>query len=139
MNKNLVLIGVMSVCLLCFGSCNQDKESKKENSKAPEISFAETEFDFGELEYGSEATHEFEFTNTGSKPLILNNVKPACGCTVAKWTKDPINPGGKSSIEVRFATRSVGRFVKSINVSSNAENAEIVLKIKGSVVKAPTE
>ncbi|MDO7740886.1 MAG: DUF1573 domain-containing protein, partial [Flavobacteriales bacterium] len=45
------------------------------------MTFAAYDHDFGTLEEGESATHIFEFTNTGTEPLILDKCKGSCGCT----------------------------------------------------------
>ena len=49
--------------------------------------FTKLEHDFGSLPQGKPVTYEFEFTNTGDQPLILDNVQASCGCTTPTWTK----------------------------------------------------
>lgn len=99
------------------------------------INFESIVHDYGTIEQGSDGTHEFKFTNDGATPLILSNVRSSCGCTVPSWTKEPVAPGKEGAIKVVYNTHSVGNFNKSITVTSNAKNAQVVLQIKGSVVK----
>ncbi len=102
--------------------------------KQAEISFAETSHDFGTIEEGTQATYEFEFTNTGDAPLILNSVNASCGCTTPEWTKEPIMKGQKGKIRVVYnSTGRPGSFTKSITVNSNAKTGTIILTIKGTV------
>ena len=69
------------------------------------IAFNEYEFDFGTLTQGDAVTHMFEFTNSGDEPLIIDNCKGSCGCTVPKCPKEPIQPGEKGQIEVKFNSK----------------------------------
>lgn len=82
----------------------------------------------------------FEFTNTGDAPLIIKNVQSSCGCTIPTKPKDPILPGKKGKIEVKY-NMNPGPIRKTITVESNAVNVEegvIALKIKGLVI-TPTD
>ena len=82
----------------------------------------------------------FEFTNTGTEPLIIKDVKSTCGCTVPTKPTEPILPGKMGKIEVKY-NMNPGPIRKTITVESNATNYEagmIPLKIKGTVV-APEE
>jgi hypothetical protein len=99
------------------------------------INFASTVHDYGTIEQGSDGAYEFKFTNDGKTPLILSNVRSSCGCTVPSWTKEPVAPGKEGAIKVVYNTHSIGSFSKSVTVSSNAKNAEVLLQIKGNVVK----
>lgn len=99
------------------------------------IKFEKTVHDYGTIQQGSDGSFEFKFTNQGKTPLILNNVRSSCGCTVPSWTREPLPPGGSGSIKVVYNTASIGAFSKSVTVSSNAKNSDVVLMIKGNVVQ----
>jgi hypothetical protein len=101
------------------------------------INFASAVHDYGTITQGSDGSCEFKFTNGGKTPLILNNVRASCGCTVPSWTKEPVQPGGEGVIKVTYNTANMGSFNKSITVNSNAKNAEVILQIKGTVVAKP--
>ncbi len=108
---------------------------------APVITFAETEINFGSIVYGTEAIRVFTFTNTGKTPLIITSIKGQCGCTTLPegWPKDPIPPGGTASFKVKYdTTNRPGMFDKKITVTSNASNAIVDVKIKGTVTPAGT-
>lgn len=78
----------------------------------------------------------FEFTNTGTEPLIITDVKSTCGCTVPTKPTEPILPGKTGKIEVKY-NMNPGPIRKTITVESNASNYEggmVPLKIKGTVV-----
>lgn len=99
-----------------------------------EIAFQMTTHDFGTIQEGTQATVEFEFTNTGDAPLVLSSVNASCGCTTPEWPKEPIMPGAKAKIKAVYnSTGRPGTFTKSITVNSNAKNGTIVLTIKGNV------
>jgi hypothetical protein len=123
--KILVFISVISISVR-YGFSQEDKA---------DITFIVTEHDFGVIEedQGS-VSYEFIFSNNGSLPLVLSDVRPSCGCTTPEWTKQPIMPGKLGSINVRFDPKNrPGPFAKTITVFSNAANKSIVLKIKGYV------
>jgi hypothetical protein len=99
------------------------------------LTFSKTSYDFGQVKEGVQATHDFEFTNTGKSPLIISNVSASCGCTTPFWTKDPVLPGKKGKVTASYNSNGrPGMFNKSITVVSNAEPATLVLTIQGSVI-----
>ena len=103
------------------------------------IDFAKETHDYGTVKYGADGTCTFEFKNTGNEPLIISNAKGSCGCTVPVWPKEPIAPGAKGFIGVKYATDRVGAFTKTVTVTSNAAGqATKVLTIKGTVLPDPT-
>lgn len=93
------------------------------NGPMAKLVFKEKSFDFGDIKQGETVTHKFSFENTGNAPLIITNVSATCGCTVPEWPRDPIAPGEKSVMTVRFnSTGKMGVQNKVITVNSNAAN-----------------
>lgn len=134
--KNIILI-LTVIFLSTTVGCTQESGSSNSGDKGPQIEFKEKVHDFGEIEYLGNGTIEFEFTNTGNAPLILSNVKSSCGCTVPKWSNEPVKSGDKGTIIVKYDTRRVGAFSKSITVTSNTVPPSVVLQIKGKVLAPP--
>ncbi|OUW74295.1 MAG: hypothetical protein CBD64_03140 [Flavobacteriaceae bacterium TMED204] len=103
--------------------------------KNPMINFEKETIDYGDISKGSEGTRTFIFENTGTAPLLIKGVRSSCGCTIPKKPEDPIAPGEKGEIIVRYDTNRVGVFRKTITVNTNVPtNAMIALKIKGNVL-----
>ena len=101
--------------------------------------FASETIDYGTVAYNSNGKREFTFTNNGNKPLIITNAQGSCGCTVPSYPREPIAPGAKGVIGVKYATDRVGPFTKTVTVTSNAEGMPSkVLTIKGTVLPDPT-
>jgi hypothetical protein len=106
----------------------------------PQIEFERIEHDYGSIDQGANGKTEFVFTNVGTEPLIISKAKGSCGCTVPTWPKEPIAPGAKASIEVKYDTKRVGPISKSVTITSNSvDNSTALLKIKGTVNAVATE
>ena len=99
------------------------------------IYFPKTEHDFGLIEFQKPVTYKFEFSNTGKTPLIINDVRPSCGCTAAEWTKTVIKPEEKGFISVEFDAASLGVFIKQVTVYYNGIGSPVYLTIKGDVTQ----
>ena len=85
------------------------------------ITFKEKSIDFGDLTQGDKVSHTFQFTNTGTAPLIISNVAATCGCTVPSWPKEPIAPGKTAEIQVSFnSTGKMGKQNSVVRIYSNA-------------------
>ena len=97
------------------------------------ITFTQTQHDFGTLQQNQKAECNFSFSNPGKEPLLIQNVISSCGCTVPGWPKQPIKPGGKGKISIKYDTAYPEAFSKSITVYYNGKNSPVHLKIKGSV------
>ncbi|MBX2944855.1 MAG: DUF1573 domain-containing protein [Cyclobacteriaceae bacterium] len=102
---------------------------------AKPVKFNEEVFDFGSvIEEDGPVSHEFVFTNVGTKPLQILSVQPSCGCTTPGWSKEPIMPGKSGSIKAQYDPKGrPGYFNKSLTVTTDADNQPIILQIKGTV------
>lgn len=100
----------------------------------PHIRFDKVMHDFGKIKEGTLATHSFIFYNTGTTPLVLNNVSASCGCTTPEWPREPIMPGGKGVVKAVYNSYGrPGEFTKYITVKSNS-GSDVILTIKGNVL-----
>ncbi len=98
------------------------------------IKFKTESHDFGKVEEGVQAAYTFEFTNTGTAPVVISNAQPSCGCTTPDWTKEPVMPGKTGFVKASFnSSGRPGNFNKNITVISNSETPQIALTIKGEV------
>jgi hypothetical protein len=96
----------------------------------------QTEHDFGKFrEEAGRQTYDFMVTNTGTDPLVIQNIVASCGCTTPEWTRSPIPAGGKGKITAIYDPRDrPGSFNKTLSVYSNSKPEVVVLTIKGEVV-----
>lgn len=135
-----------------FTSCKEDASNKvkAENVEEaavrdaqavvyPEITFSETEHDFGTIEQNTNVEHTFTFTNTGKAPLVITNATSSCGCTVPTWTKDPIAPGESGEMLVKFNGTGQNQVTKTVNITANTEAGKEQLKIKAFVTPKETQ
>lgn len=100
------------------------------------IKFEKTCIDFGKFKENKVQLGEFVFTNTGDKPLVIQQAFGSCGCTVATPPKDPIAPGEKGVIKVSYNGKGKfkGIFKKPITVRSNATNSLVRVYIQGNML-----
>ena len=102
-------------------------------SAQPKISFDKPNQELGYLLWRNPVTITYNFTNTGSKPLVISNVTTSCGCTTADWTKAPIAAGAKGTVTAVFDAEAIGRFYKEVGVYCNASSEPIYLEFNGEV------
>ena len=137
--RKIVIFLVMVLC--CF-SCNQNKNRQEityqdvqTSDSLPFIKFEQEKQDFGKIKDNEKITVTFEFTNNGKQPLIVQKAEPTCGCTVADWTKTPVEYQQKGFVKATFNPKGIeGTFSKSIFVKTNAQNDVVLLKLVGKVV-----
>jgi hypothetical protein len=72
----------------------------------PRAAIGETTFDFGKIFEDRALTHTFVIRNTGSAPLIIEDVDPDCACTVPSYDKS-IPPGGQGAVTLTIKPFSV--------------------------------
>lgn len=94
--------------------------------------------DYGKISKDADnGKRSFEFQNTGDSPLLITNIQSTCSCMTFTKPTNPILPGKKGRIEIKY-NLSLGTIRKTITVESNAinyENGKIPLKVKGEVVR----
>ncbi|HLA56181.1 MAG TPA: DUF1573 domain-containing protein [Flavobacterium sp.] len=88
----------------------------------------------GEIPQSIPKSIEFEFRNTGDTTVLITNVQPTCGCTVAEYTKTPIKPGEKATVKATFNAANKGAFTKTIKVTTTVEETQKALTFKGTVI-----
>lgn len=110
--------------------------TKEELKNAPHIAFEESSYDFGKVSQNTKVKHQFVFTNTGKRKLILRKIDASCGCTVVKPEKKELSPGASSSLTVVFKTGNrSGHQNKMVTVISNdPENPVERLYLRGKVI-----
>ena len=68
-----------------------------------QIKFDKSEYNFGTFSEDSPVQKcTFTFTNVGDKPLVINQAAASCGCTIPTYTKNPVKPGEKGTVEVTY-------------------------------------
>ncbi|MFM8241657.1 MAG: DUF1573 domain-containing protein [Crocinitomicaceae bacterium] len=124
-----------------------DKDLEKIVKDAPKVSaptititsmsFDQMEHDFGTVTEESVSDYSFKVTNTGSQPLIIDDVSASCGCTTPKKPEKPIAPGQSDEIQVSFKPNvgQLGEQNKTVTVKANTNPDLVVLKIKANVKK----
>ena len=102
----------------------------------PKMVFDKVQHDFGKVNEGDGAvSYDFTFKNTGTKPLIIQDVKTTCGCTTPEWSKQPIVPGAAGFIKVSYDVKGrPGVIDKTITVHGNSSPSKSELRIIGEVV-----
>lgn len=134
-----------------FISCNSNAEKNQINTDVimnpqtangeidttmlPIIEFKEEFFDFGVVIQGEKVSHTYSFKNTGKSNLVLTSVHAGCGCTVPKYSKEPVAPGATGEIEVTFdSSGRNGLQSKTVTVTSNTQPSRTEIRFVADVV-----
>ncbi len=144
--KKIVLIAILCIAGTSISNAqtnvgNKTSKSKKEaKAKIPAVIgagmvFENETIDYGTVKHNADGNRKFVLVNNGNQPLIISSTTGSCGCTVPSAPKEPIAPGAKAFIDVKYATDRVGPFTKTVTVNSNAvQGASKTLTIKGEVL-----
>src|SRR5471030_554247 len=119
---------ILMICAVVLGFAFT--ASAQDNEKA-EFKFNEEKHDFGKIPQGIPVTTVFTFTNIGKDPLILTEVRPTCGCTIADYTKTPVKSGESGAIKITYNAAVAMPFNNVIVVTSNAKTPTKNLNIVG--------
>jgi len=134
---------ILVLLLLCFSivsvnaqdatPADVDTQEEAVPVIGPDMNFETTEIDYGTIAQNSDPLRVFKFTNEGTEPLVIKHAKGSCGCTVPSYPKQPIAPGESATIEVRYDTKRIGPFQKTVTLTTNEADEKHTLRIKGKV------
>lgn len=99
----------------------------------PKVKLSKNDFDLGNVGWHQQATISFKVTNSGNKPLVIDDVDTGCECTVASWAKTPIAPGNSTTITAVYNAETLGTFHRDIAIKSNAEERLTYVVLHGCV------
>jgi len=135
------LTAIFTVFILLVYSCGNNPQrgndrtgmQVQDTGKAILV-FTEYEHSFGKVSEGEKVAYVFKFENRGTADLVIQAAITTCGCTIPKYDRKPIHPGGNGKIEVVFDTYGRnGMQTKTVTVRSNASVPVVVLKITAEV------
>lgn len=149
MTKHIFSAG--TAFLLLFSACQQS-ETKTAGSTseitqaasantdvAPSVTtiqWIDSVINKGNVNEGEQLEIAFRFKNTGNSPLIIKDVRPSCGCTLAEKPEAPVAPGKEGVIKTTFDTKSrVGNNHKTIVVDTNTEQGSYTIAFDVTVTK----
>jgi hypothetical protein len=126
---------ILIVFLAClFASCAENGQQKKpaklkvpaDTSQFTTITWLDSTYQhFGTIPEGKKLEVAFHFLNSGTRPLIIEQVRPSCGCTVAEQPQEAIAPGKEGVIRATFNSEGrVGVNSKSLYIMANTKNSQ---------------
>lgn len=96
-----------------------------DTSKFTVLQWIDSVKDYGKIKEGQKLEVLFRFKNAGDKPLVIESVRPGCGCTVADPPKEPIAPGAEGEIKGSFDSNGKsGTQHKTIYVTANTKGTQ---------------
>lgn len=132
----LTMILVSALAVPMTGSAQNTAKKPEAPAKAsgarPVLDVPRLTYDFGETFELKEYAYAFVVRNRGNADLIIEDVKPGCGCTAAKFDK-VIAPGKEGKIELVIDGAKVqGQFSKATEVKTNdPDRPQLTLVMSG--------
>lgn len=129
--KKTAYIILTVISILCLSAITAKAQTTVDNI----VSVDKTVHDFGDIYSGTgPVSATFTFKNISDKPFLLFEVVSSCGCTEAKWTREPIQPGKTGTVTATYNNEDGPYpFDKTITVYLSELKKPIVLHIRGSV------
>ena len=103
-------------------------------SNPSDIQILDTLVNIGKIEQGEKKKVQFRFKNIGKTDLLIMDVKPSCGCTIADFPKQPFKPGEEGVVTAEFnSAGKLGLFSKGVEIFSTTIPASHIVRIEGEI------
>ena len=112
----------------------QGKQLGRENKSKhiiTKVSIDRSSVSMVSFDWQEEQKSAFTLKNTGDKPLVIQDVTTSCGCTTVAYSKEPLQLGGATTLEVVYKAERPEHFDKTITLYCNTDNSPLTLKISG--------
>ena len=118
-----------AVLITAFSAAAADKNDAR-------IDFKEKIYDFGQVSLKKgKVSHEFTFTNSGGKNLVITDARADCGCTRPEYGDAPVAPGKSGSVKVTFVPAAKGHFSMKVTITTTGKPRTARRSIKGGVTE----
>lgn len=113
MRAAIIILSVFLIATLALIMCQQPQTEPNTVATAATtdpmkpkpmttVQWLDSAKNLGKVKEGEKIEIAFRFKNTGSEPLVVNNVVVSCGCTVAGKPEQPVMPGEEGVIKATF-------------------------------------
>jgi len=145
--KYLVVLSIGALLWSCNNADTKayttNRDSLNQAALADSASFSNLQWidstfqELGKVTEGQVVDISWRLKNTGNKPLVIADVRPGCGCTLAEKPTEPIAPGEEGVIRAKFDSKnqSEGEHRKNVTVLANTKQNTYMLAFKVDVTK----
>ena len=92
-----------------------------------------TVLECGRTGFQQPVTAIFDLKNKSLRKLVIESVKPDCGCTAVEYPRE-VGAGDKFTIKMTYDARQLGHFQKSAAIRSNGSKQPVYLTMRGVVL-----
>ena len=131
--NHLLLFVLVALLLGCSG-----QQANRGETKMLEITDLANEdviYELGAIAIGQEAEFILTLKNNADKPIVINEVRIFCGCTIPEFQPEPILPKASSDLKIRFIADHLGVFSKSVRVYLSNQEDPFDVKFRGEVTQ----
>ena len=119
-----LVAGTLASCGADSGNNDTSLNMQAQPGALTTIEWLDSSKNLGKINEGQQLQITFRFKNSGDKPLVIQSVRPACGCTVADFPKEPIAPGKEGQITGAFDSKGrEGLQHKDIYITANTQGS----------------
>lgn len=129
MKKIILFSFLVSLVILTFiasyNSYSKDTTlhaSSEQQEKGPHIKLSNNSYSADTAMVNLPLTYKIKYKNTGDAPLLVTKVRTSCSCTVASYSKTPLEPGASDYVVLTLDTNKPGIYIKTVAIYSNATN-----------------
>lgn len=95
------------------------------------VSVSSTEVSLDGFPWQEPQSATLTLTNTGTRPLVIQDVVTSCGCLTVDYPREPVRPGGEAALRLTYKADNPGYFRKTVTVYANAEEAPLKVQVSG--------
>ncbi|MCK5833407.1 DUF1573 domain-containing protein [bacterium] len=117
-------MGVISIIVFSLILVLDGCSAAKVPTGPPKPELSELEFNWGRIPQNSIVTHVYNLSNAGGDSIIIEELRPHCGCTKAPLSTNVVHAGESIPIELRFNSkgyRNKARKSASLRLKSGEE------------------
>lgn len=125
MKRLKIAIGFI-LCVLCATAASAQES----------LTFDPAVWDFGSIEEADgPVSHTFTGRNVSDRPLVILDVTTTCGCTVPRFSRQPVLPNAETQITVSYdPANRPGAFERTLWIYSSERKRIATLTVRGHVV-----
>ena len=131
------LFGLAAICFVFsavrFFTKSHKDQDHQEDTRATTVRLSTSLIDVGQRKQHSVVKASYIIYNTGNNKLYIQDVVPDCHCTVAGFSKKPIEPNDSSVITLNYDAAQPGPFQSSAVITTNSIEPNTFLIFRGSI------
>lgn len=114
--------------LMLYSACSNDNTDVQ-------LKLLKEIIDIGKIKKSDKSIATFEIVNVGKNDMLVQNIKPACHCTVSDWPSDLVKPGDTIAIQLAYDNHKLGFFEQTASVYIKHAKEVPLLIMRGTIIQ----